>query len=155
MKTTQTPINPKTEERRSALGIRNHLHALGALSLVAAMVAACAGDLGKAQPVPVASIEAGPARLPTVSAAFTSVPDEGLTVSGTVLDASPSAKIIMLEQPDHGISTIALNDETIVQWTNRATIALTDISQGDSVKAHGHVGTPGTLLADEVIVRSP
>jgi hypothetical protein len=155
MKTSQSPFFPKTARWRGAVRSASLLPALGALFLLAVLAAACAGGLGKAASVPVATLHSEPTREAALPVTATRVPDAGTSVSGNVMDASASARIIMLEHPDHGISTIALTDATVLLSSGGEAIALTDISHGDSVKAHGHSGTPGTLLADKIIVGAP
>jgi len=155
MRTRLNPPTSQTAPRDCFVGRSCIFSALGVLSLMAAMATACTGELSTAAPIPVVTVQVEPTRTATLPGPATSTPEEGITVSGDVMDASPSAKIIVLEQPDHGIGTIALTNETILQAANGAPMTLTDVTHGDSVMAHGHAGTSGTLLADKIVVGSP
>lgn len=125
------------------------------LSLLAAFLTGCGGKAGKATPLATMSVPAEPTEASVPSPAATTGSEKGFTIRGTVMDASASARVIMLEAPDQGFSTIALTDETVLLSADGGAIRLTDVHHGDSVKAHGQAGTPGTLLADEIVVGTP
>jgi hypothetical protein len=155
MPPTADPLSAQSPDHRARRAKKSLLSTLFAFSLVAALMAGCAGSEGTGIPPTAANVPAEPTRLAVPSSAATSVPEAGVTVTGTVMDASPSAKIIMLERPDQGIGTIALTDETRLLAANGETMTLTDIHRGDSLKAHGRLGTAGTLLADRIVIQSP
>lgn len=155
MRTRLYPLTSQTANRQSFVRRKCIFSALGVLFLMAPMVTACTGDLSTATPISVATVQVEPMRTATLPGPATSTLEEGISVSGNVMDVSLSAKIIVLEQPDHGIGTIALTDETILEAANGAPMSLTDITHGETVKARGHAGTSGTLLADKIVIGLP
>ncbi len=82
-------------------------------------------------------------------------PDENqpmVTLSGRVLDASPSARIILLEEEVNGFSTIAVTDETLLVDQNGEALQLNEVLQGWELEAAGKPGAGGALLADRVVI---
>lgn len=75
----------------------------------------------------------------------------GLTITGTVMDVALSARVITLEEPIDGISTIALTGESVLLSAGGSEIALRDIQHGMTVKAFGQSGDAGVLIASQVI----
>lgn len=138
--------------RRARVSRGRLLSRIISLSLLAALLTGCTG---KATPLATMSVPAEPTEASVPSPAATTASEKGFTIRGTVMDASASARIIMLEEPDQGFSTIALTDETALLSADGGAIGLTDVRHGDSVKAHGQSGMPGTLLADEIVVGTP
>ncbi|HAF61398.1 MAG TPA: hypothetical protein DCK95_03620 [Anaerolineaceae bacterium] len=76
-----------------------------------------------------------------------------LTITGTVLDVSLSARIITLEQPVQGIQTVALTDETSILTQNEAKIDLTGIHPGMQIQATGKQRNSASLIASQVILQ--
>jgi hypothetical protein len=74
-----------------------------------------------------------------------------ITLVGTVLDVSPSARTITLAEPVDGFSVIALTGESKV-LSDGEEIMLRDISPGRRIQASGLPGASGALIADRVIV---
>jgi hypothetical protein len=75
-----------------------------------------------------------------------------ITLVGTVLDLSPSARIINLTEPVDGFGVIALMEESKVVSGDGDEIMLRDISPGTRIQASGQSGASGTLIADRVLV---
>jgi hypothetical protein len=75
-----------------------------------------------------------------------------ITLVGTVLDVSPSARIIRLTEPADGFGVIALTEEGRVVYGDGEEIMLRDIRSGATIKASGRSGAPGTLIANQVLV---
>jgi hypothetical protein len=73
-----------------------------------------------------------------------------VTIEGTVLDASPSARIITLAEPVDGISVIALMEESELFSASGEEILLRDICAGMRIQASGLPGESGALLATQV-----
>ncbi|MBN1249931.1 MAG: hypothetical protein JXC32_19870 [Anaerolineae bacterium] len=66
--------------------------------------------------------------------------------------SSPSARIITLETPVDGISTIALLEDTVVWSSEGEKVTLNDLQPGTRIKAIGQQGNSDALLAAEVRV---
>lgn len=135
-------------------GQRAHL-TISALSLVVILLTACAGSAGTSPPVTATNVPEELTRPAPHPSLETRAPEDGVTINGTVMDASPSAKVIRLEKPDQGITTIALTDATELLAASGESMTLTDVFHGDHVTAHGREGTPGTLLANRIVVEPP
>jgi hypothetical protein len=73
-------------------------------------------------------------------------------LSGLVLDASPSAGIILLQEEVGGFSAIALRQDTELVDQDGAPLALTEVQQGMGVEAVGQPGQGGALLAARVVI---
>jgi hypothetical protein len=71
---------------------------------------------------------------------------------GTVLDVSPSARIITLAEPVDGFTVIALTEESQLLSASGDEILLRDIQPGMRIQASGQPGVPGTLIANQVLV---
>ena len=83
------------------------------------------------------------------------IPAEGgseITLVGTVLDVSPSARIINLTELVDGFGVIALTEESKVLSGDGGEILLRDIDPGTTIEASGRSGASGTLIADRVLV---
>lgn len=74
------------------------------------------------------------------------------TLSGTVASASPSVRIVTLEAPVEGVSTIALLDDTEVRSSEGAELTLNELQPGTQIEALGHPGDSDALLAVEMRV---
>ncbi|MGD8398664.1 MAG: hypothetical protein PVG11_07390 [Anaerolineae bacterium] len=73
-----------------------------------------------------------------------------ITLVGTVLDVSPSARIITLTEPVDGIRIIALTKDSELFSPGGEEILLRDMGAGMSIQAWGRPGEPGALLATQV-----
>lgn len=85
------------------------------------------------------------------------IPAEGeanITLEGTVLDVSPSARTITLAEPVQGYTVIALVEESQLLSAGGDEILLRDLLVGMSIQASGQPGAPGTLIANQVQVLS-
>jgi hypothetical protein len=75
----------------------------------------------------------------------------GLTITGTVMDVALSARIITLEEPVDGFSTIALTGESVLLSVDGHEIELRDIQHGMTIKVFGQPGDSGALIASQVL----
>jgi hypothetical protein len=78
--------------------------------------------------------------------------ESGITIMGTVMDVSLSARIIMLREPVEGFSVIALTEESKLVSTDGDEITLRDIKPGMTIQASGQPGESNALLASQVLV---
>jgi hypothetical protein len=76
----------------------------------------------------------------------------GITIMGTVMDVSLSARIIMLKNPVEGFGVIALTEESELISTDGDEITLRDIRSGMTIQASGQPGESDALLASQVLV---
>ena len=114
--------------------IRGLLFALGLVVLAVAVIACGSGDSTAATPTPAAT--AG----------------ETVTVQGTVANVALSARVITLTEPDSDVTSIAITDSTELRFADDRTAELRDFLPGVHIRAAGRAGSPGTLLADSVII---
>lgn len=75
-----------------------------------------------------------------------------LTIAGTVMDVSLSARVLLLTQPVEGLNSIALTEGTKILSENGDEIALHTITRGMQVQATGEIGSPGSLIATQVVL---
>jgi hypothetical protein len=75
-----------------------------------------------------------------------------ITIVGTVVEVSSSARIMTLTEPVEGFSVIALTEESKVVSTNGDEIMLRDIRAGMRIQASGQPGASGVLIANQVLV---
>ena len=75
-----------------------------------------------------------------------------VTITGTVMDISLSARIITLEQPVDGVSTIALTEESVLLSTDGNGMELRDLQHGMTLKALGQLNDSGALIASRILV---
>ena len=80
---------------------------------------------------------------------------ETITITGTVMDVSLSARIIMLAEAVEGFEVVALTEESELVSASGGEAALQDIRPGMRVKASGQAGESGALLAEQVLVTEP
>jgi len=80
--------------------------------------------------------------------------DEGsdITLVGTVLDVSPSARLITLTEPVGGFGVIALMEESPLLSASGDKVLLRDVRAGMRIQASGRPGASGTLIASQVLV---
>lgn len=74
-----------------------------------------------------------------------------VTITGTVMNVSLSARIITLEEPVDGYSTIALTGESVLLSIDGNDIELRDIQHGITIKVFGQPGDSGALIANQVL----
>jgi hypothetical protein len=83
------------------------------------------------------------------------IPAEGeahVTIEGTVLDVSPSARTITLVEPVDGFTVIALAEESQLLSASGDEILLRDLQAGMRIQASGRPGASGALIANQVLV---
>jgi hypothetical protein len=78
----------------------------------------------------------------------------GMTLVGTVMDVSPSARIIMLTEPVEGFTVIALTETSRLVSASGAEIMLRDLHAGVRIQVSGQPGESQALLAEQVLVLS-
>ena len=78
--------------------------------------------------------------------------ESGITIIGTVMDISLSARIIALKEPVNGFNVVAITEESMLTSTDGSQITLRDIQPGMIVQVTGQPGASGALLASEVRV---
>jgi hypothetical protein len=78
--------------------------------------------------------------------------ESGITIMGTVMDVSLSARIIMLQESVEGFSVVALTEESELVSTGSGDIALRDIRPGMTIQASGEPGESNALLASQVLL---
>jgi len=92
----------------------------------------------------------------TETSALSSTPEGSaqgnLTITGTVIDVSLSARVIMLMQPVQGIDIVALTEETQILNETGDEIALQSIAQGMQIQVAGETGSSGTLIATQIVL---
>ncbi len=85
----------------------------------------------------------------------TDSPGSNLTITGTVLDVSLSARLIMLEAPAEGMETIALTEASELSAADGRAITLYDIRPGLMIEASGQAGQSNALIAQHVHLLTP
>jgi hypothetical protein len=75
-----------------------------------------------------------------------------ITIEGTVLDVSPSARVITLTEPVEGFSVLALTAAGKVISTDGQEIMLRELRAGMKIRASGQPGEMDALLASQVVV---
>ena len=75
-----------------------------------------------------------------------------VTIVGTVLDVSPSARTITLTEPVEEFTVIALTEESQLLSARGNEILLRDIQPGMRIQASGQPGASGALIANQVLV---
>lgn len=92
-------------------------------------------------------------RLPTpMPVPPTSPVEPGITIVGTVMDVSLSARVIMLTEPVEGFGVVALTEESKLVSADGGEMALHEIRPGMRIQASGQPGESGALLANLVLV---
>jgi hypothetical protein len=71
---------------------------------------------------------------------------------GTVLNVSPSARIITLVESVDGFTVIALTEESQLLSASGGNILLRDIQPGMRIQASGQPGASGSLIVNQVLV---
>lgn len=115
------------------------------------LLAACGSDSSAS------SEESAPATSDGVSSPTVTTPTspETITITGTVRDASLSARIITLAEPAEGFEVVALTEESELVSASGGEATLQDIRPGMQIKASGQAGEGGALLAEQVLVTEP
>jgi hypothetical protein len=75
-----------------------------------------------------------------------------ITIEGTVMDVSPSARIITLAERVEGFAVIALNQEAKLRSAGGDEILLRDLRAGTRIQATGRPGKSTVLIANRVLV---
>ena len=75
-----------------------------------------------------------------------------VTLVGTVLDVSPSARILTLTEHVEGFAVIALTENSELLSASGDNILLRDIKPGMRIQASGQPGVPGALIVNQVLV---
>jgi hypothetical protein len=75
-----------------------------------------------------------------------------VSLTGTVLDVSPSARIVTLAEPVGGFRVIALTEQGRVSSAAGEETLLRDLRPGMTVRASGRPGASGVLIAEQVLV---
>jgi hypothetical protein len=78
--------------------------------------------------------------------------ESGITIMGTVMDTSLSARIVMLKEPVEGLGVVALTDESELTSADGSEITLRDMRPGMTIQASGRPGESNALLASQVLV---
>ena len=89
---------------------------------------------------------------PSIAVAPTETSESGLTITGTVMDVSLSARVIFLKEPVDGFDSIALIEGSKLISENGSGISLQDIQPGFTIQAFGQLGGSNALLASKVII---
>jgi hypothetical protein len=76
---------------------------------------------------------------------------EQTTITGIVHDVSLSARIFNLKSPSGGFDVIALSEGCLLTDSTGRRIDLTEISAGMEIRATGIPGSPGVLIAEQVM----
>jgi hypothetical protein len=74
-----------------------------------------------------------------------------ITLVGTVLDVSPSARVITLAEPVNGFGVVALTEDSQLLSAGGDAILLRDLQAGVRIQASGRPGASGALIANQVI----
>ncbi|MFN2244641.1 MAG: hypothetical protein ACK2U2_20280, partial [Anaerolineae bacterium] len=75
-----------------------------------------------------------------------------ITLMGTVLEVSPSARILTLTEHVEGFAIIALTEDSELLSASGDEILLRDIQPGMRIQASGQPGAPGALITNQVLV---
>ncbi|MBN1658024.1 MAG: hypothetical protein JXA93_06455, partial [Anaerolineae bacterium] len=78
--------------------------------------------------------------------------DRATTITGTVADVSPSARIVTFVQAVDGVSVVALTEGSELVGADGAGIALREVRPGVIIEATGQRGKADALLASQVRV---
>lgn len=120
---------------------------VAALALVALAVACADNQGGPAE-------NEGTPEVPTATAPASPSPpgraEEEVTITGTVMDLSPDAEIIALEEPVQGFQIVALTADTRILTSDGAPATAQDIQAGTRIQATGQPAQPDALLATEI-----
>jgi hypothetical protein len=88
--------------------------------------------------------------MPSITNGPTEGAESGITIIGTVMNVSLSARVIMLEEPVEDFSVIALTEESALISADGDEITLRDIQPGMTIQAFGQPGESYALLASQV-----
>jgi hypothetical protein len=78
--------------------------------------------------------------------------EPGVTLTGTVRDVSPSARIIWFQEEMEGISSIALTSDCKLTDQDNNVLELNSVLPGMAVMVAGQPGTDGVFLAEKIII---
>jgi hypothetical protein len=112
----------------------------------------CVGKIGFAPGPFVAPVS--PSAAPSIPAMVTPAEEAEptITLMGTVMDVSLSARIILLEREVQGFRVIALTEETELASSGGHPLGLRDMRPGMTVQATGRPGESDALVASQVLV---
>lgn len=68
------------------------------------------------------------------------------------MDVSLSARVIFLKQPVQDVSAIALTDQTKIVLERDGVSMLQAITPGTQIQVTGEIGSPGMLIATQVVL---
>jgi hypothetical protein len=109
---------------------------------------------GTPPPLPIITITPTSEPLPTTaSIVAVEAAESGITITGTVMDVSLSARLITLKDPVEGFHVLALTENCELTSSNRDEIELYDIQPGMTVRASGQPGESDSLLTSFVLVQ--
>jgi len=74
------------------------------------------------------------------------------SVGGTVREVAASAKVLTLDAPDNGFSTVALTDATRLIRPDGGVLSGNELRPGIRIQAVGRPGDGGALIAEQVNV---
>lgn len=77
------------------------------------------------------------------------------SITATILNSFPEARIIVLQQPVEGVVTITLTPNGQLLAGGGETIAWENLAVGATVQAVGEIGAVGTFVAEEIHVAIP
>lgn len=115
------------------------------LVIVLLLAVACASTAEEATSTAVRTL--APTQAPT-----TTTSGQTITITGTVMDVSLSARIIMLTEAVQGFNTVALTEETEIFSGSGCKAALQDVQKGMTIQASGKPGTSGAIIASKVSI---
>lgn len=75
-----------------------------------------------------------------------------VAIEGTLLEISPSARVLTLAAPVDGYHVIALAEDSDLRSAGGTSILLRDLRAGTRIQATGRPGEPGVLIAGQVLV---
>jgi DNA-binding CsgD family transcriptional regulator len=75
-----------------------------------------------------------------------------VTITGIVMDVALSARVITLTRPVSDITSIALTDATKILFKNGDEATLQEITDGMQIQATGEPGSPGSLIATQIVL---
>ena len=75
-----------------------------------------------------------------------------VTLRGTVLTVFASARVLELDPPVNGYSRVALTSDTEYRLADGSAGSLIDIQEGSTIEVTGEPGSPGSLIARQVVL---
>jgi hypothetical protein len=131
---------------------RHGMSTLNVPIIILILLGACAVSGGELTKPPIHTVVASSPAFPAASIVSTETEEQSLAITGTVMQISLSARVILLEEPVDGYTSIALLERGQFISENGREILLQDIRPGSTIQAVGRSGGSNALLASEVIV---